>query len=192
MSIDMSQFYQVFFDETAEHLASMEALLLALDLDALDADQLNAIFRAAHSIKGGSGTFGFTDLAKVTHVLETLLDRVRKNEITLTRDMVDVFLQAGDVLRGLLEAHQNGSIANESASIAICARLEQLTAEGSPRSGGTSDALLAGTAEEPPQAIPRAAPKSPPAVAPTYQIQFANTVAAFPDETHLKNLLGEP
>jgi two-component system chemotaxis sensor kinase CheA len=173
MSIDMSQFYQVFFDETAEHLASMEALLLALDLDALDADQLNAIFRAAHSIKGGSGTFGFTDLAKVTHVLETLLDRVRKNEITLTRDMVDVFLQAGDVLRGLLEAHQNGSIANESASIAICARLERLTAEGSP------------------QAIPRAAPKSPPAVAPTYQIQFANTVAAFPDETHLKNLLGE-
>jgi two-component system chemotaxis sensor kinase CheA len=191
MSIDMSQFYQVFFDETAEHLASMEALLLALDLDALDADQLNAIFRAAHSIKGGSGTFGFTDLAKVTHVLETLLDRVRKNEITLTRDMVDVFLQAGDVLRGLLEAHQNGSIANESASIAICARLERLTAEGSPRSGGASDVLLAGAAEEPPQAIPRAAPKSPPAVAPTYQIQFANTVAAFPDETHLKNLLGE-
>jgi two-component system chemotaxis sensor kinase CheA len=192
MSIDMSQFYQVFFDETAEHLASMEALLLALDLDALDADQLNAIFRAAHSIKGGSGTFGFTDLAKVTHVLETLLDRVRKNEITLTRDMVDVFLQAGDVLRGLLEAHQNGSIADESASIAICAKLEQLTAEGSPRSGGVpTGVLLAGTAEEPPQAIPRAAPKSPPAVAPTYQIQFANTVAAFPDETHLKNLLGE-
>jgi two-component system chemotaxis sensor kinase CheA len=192
MSIDMSQFYQVFFDETAEHLASMEALLLALDLDALDADQLNAIFRAAHSIKGGSGTFGFTDLAKVTHVLETLLDRVRKNEITLTRDMVDVFLQAGDVLRGLLEAHQNGSIADESASIAICAKLEQLTAEGSPRSGGVpTGVLLAGTAEEPPQAIPRAAPKSPPAVAPTYQIQFANTVAAFPEETHLKNLLGE-
>ena len=192
MSIDMSQFYQVFFDETAEHLASMEALLLALDLDALDADQLNAIFRAAHSIKGGSGTFGFTDLAKVTHVLETLLDRVRKNEITLTRDMVDVFLQAGDVLRGLLEAHQNGSIADESASIAICARLEQLTAEGSPRSGGVpTGVLLAGAAEEPPQAIPRAAPKSPPAVAPTYKIQFANTVAAFPGETHLKNLLGE-
>ena len=192
MSIDMSQFYQVFFDETAEHLASMEALLLALDLDALDADQLNAIFRAAHSIKGGSGTFGFTDLAKVTHVLETLLDRVRKNEITLTRDMVDVFLQAGDVLRGLLEAHQNGSIADESASIAICAKLEQLTAEGSPRSGGVpTGVLLAGAAEEPPQAIPRAAPKSPPAVAPTYKIQFANTVAAFPGETHLKNLLGE-
>lgn len=133
MSIDMSQFYQVFFDEAAEHLASMEALLLALDLGAPDADQLNAIFRAAHSIKGGSGTFGFADMAEVTHVLETLLDRVRKSEITLTHDMVDAFLQAGDVLRGLLAAHQNGSIADESASIAICAKLERLTAEGPPR-----------------------------------------------------------
>ena len=130
MSIDMSQFYQVFFDEAAEHLASMEALLLALDLDAPDADQLNAIFRAAHSIKGGSGTFGFTDMAAVTHILETLLDRVRKNEITLTHDMVDVFLQAGDALHGLLTAHQNGSIADEAASIAICAKLEKLIAEG--------------------------------------------------------------
>lgn len=131
MSIDMSQFYQVFFDEAAEHLASMESLLLALDLDAPDADQLNAIFRAAHSIKGGSGTFGFTDMASVTHILETLLDRVRKNEIILTHDMVDVFLQAGDALRGLLTAHQNGSIADEAASIAICAKLEKLTAGAS-------------------------------------------------------------
>ena len=126
MSIDMSQFYQVFFDEAAEHLVSMEALLLALDLDAPDADQLNAIFRAAHSIKGGSGTFGFTDMAEVTHILETLLDRIRKNEIALTHEMVDAFLQAGDVLRGLLEAHQNGTIADEARSIAICAKLEQL------------------------------------------------------------------
>jgi two-component system chemotaxis sensor kinase CheA len=133
MSIDMSQFYQVFFDEAAEHLASMESLLLALDLDAPDPDQLNAIFRAAHSIKGGSGTFGFTDMAAVTHILETLLDRVRKNEITLTHDMVDAFLQAGDALRDLLIAHQNGSIADEAVSIAICAKLEKLTAEGSPQ-----------------------------------------------------------
>ncbi|MGB8077002.1 MAG: Hpt domain-containing protein, partial [Gallionella sp.] len=109
MSIDMSQFYQVFFDETAEHLATMESLLLAFDPSAPDADQLNAIFRAAHSIKGGSGTFGFTDMADVTHILETLLDRIRKNEVAITREMVDVFLQAGDVLRGLLDAHQNGA-----------------------------------------------------------------------------------
>ncbi len=63
MSIDMSQFYQVFFEESREHLDSMESLLLELDIGDPDAEQLNAIFRAAHSIKGSAGTFGFTDLA---------------------------------------------------------------------------------------------------------------------------------
>jgi two-component system chemotaxis sensor kinase CheA len=85
MSIDLSQFYQVFFEESQEHLDSMEALLLDLDLDAPDAEQLNAIFRAAHSIKGSAGTFGFTDLAEVTHVLENLLDRIRKGELACVR-----------------------------------------------------------------------------------------------------------
>lgn len=126
MSIDMSQFYQVFFDEAAEHLANMESLLLALDLGSPDPDQLNAIFRAAHSIKGGSGTFGFSDMAEVTHILETLLDRIRKNEMALTHEMVDAFLQAGDVLHGLLEAHQNGTAADETATMNICVKLDRL------------------------------------------------------------------
>src|SRR3989338_4058388 len=135
MSIDMSQFYQVFFEESAEHLDSMESLLLALDLDAPDPDQLNAIFRSAHSIKGGSGTFGFNDMTEVTHILETLLDGIRKNEIKITADMVDAFLQAGDVLKGLLEAHQNGTIADPAPSIEIRARLSQLTTKGSQHDG---------------------------------------------------------
>ena len=178
MSIDMSQFYQVFFDEAAEHLVSMESLLLALDLDAPDADQLNAIFRAAHSIKGGSGTFGFTDMADVTHVLETLLDRIRKNEISLTHDMVDAFLQAGDVLRGLLEAHQHGKIADESRSIAICAKLEKLADNSSGDRGQKAEGkAVAGSSQTLPQH--------------TYQIQFAKTRAAFPNKAHLNNLLEE-
>ena len=77
----------------------MERLLLSLDVDAPNPDDLNAIFRAAHSIKGGSGTFGFTDMTGVTHILETLLDRLRKNELALRSEMVDAFLEAGDVLR---------------------------------------------------------------------------------------------
>jgi two-component system chemotaxis sensor kinase CheA len=175
MSIDMSQFYQVFFDETAEHLASMESLLLAIDPDAPDADQLNAIFRAAHSIKGGSGTFGFTDMADVTHILETLLDRIRKNEIAITRDMVDAFLQAGDVLRGLLDAHQNGAVADEAASIEICAKLERLT--NSPTAGAESAAN--------PRAVPHAS------VHHIYKIQFANSLDVFPTQFYLENLLDD-
>ena len=74
MSTDLKQFYQVFFDEPAEHLATMESLLLAIDPALASPDDLNAIFRAAHSMKGGAGTFGFTDMTEITHVLESLLD----------------------------------------------------------------------------------------------------------------------
>ena len=128
MSIDMSQFYQVFFDETSEHLANMETLLLNLDVDAPSLEDLNAVFRAAHSIKGGSGTFGFTDMTSVTHILETLLDRLRKEELPLRADMVDAFLAAGDVLRSQLEHHQGGPEADEEEIAAVCARLAQLAA----------------------------------------------------------------
>ncbi|MBI3481162.1 MAG: chemotaxis protein CheW [Nitrosomonadales bacterium] len=176
MSIDMSQFYQVFFEESAEHLESMESLLLALDLDAPDADQLNAIFRAAHSIKGGSGTFGFTDMTEVTHVLETLLDRIRKNEIAITSDMVDAFLQAGDVLRGLLMAHQNGTVADETASLGIRARLEKLAGKdsGQPSFAQPGSAPVAAS-DQPGQHI--------------YQINFPNSSAIFPEASQLNNLL---
>ncbi len=126
MSIDMSQFYQVFFDETSEHLASMETLLLNLDVDNPSLEELNAIFRAAHSIKGGSGTFGFTDMTSVTHVLETLLDRLRKEELHVRPDMVDAFLAAGDILRAQLGHHQGGPEADAGEIEAVCARLNQL------------------------------------------------------------------
>ncbi|WP_412479152.1 chemotaxis protein CheA [Azonexus sp. IMCC34839] len=129
----MSQFYQVFFEESAEHLAAMESLLLDLDVDNPDPEQLNAIFRAAHSIKGSAGTFGFTDLAETTHILENLLDRIRKEELGLRADMVDAFLQCGDVLRDMLEAHQGRGEVEPATVEAICARLRQLSANG----GGT-------------------------------------------------------
>ncbi len=122
----MSQFYQVFFEETSEHLASMENLLLNLDVNDPSLEDLNAIFRAAHSIKGGSGTFGFTDMTSVTHVLESLLDRLRKEEIPLLAEMVDAFLEAGDILRAQLEHHQGGPEAEADVIASVCARLNQL------------------------------------------------------------------
>ncbi len=181
MSIDMSQFYQVFFEESAEHLDSMESLLLALDLNAPDPDQLNAIFRSAHSIKGGSGTFGFNDMTEVTHILETLLDGIRKNEITITADMVDAFLKAGDVLRGLLAAHQNGTVADPAPSIAIRTRLAQLTAKGEQQHG-----LQNSSAAAPPPGIVPA-----PSVQHIYQIKFLKSPVIFPGEAELDNLLEE-
>ncbi|MBI5625835.1 MAG: chemotaxis protein CheW [Nitrosomonadales bacterium] len=198
MSIDMSQFYQVFFEESAEHLASMESLLVSLDLEAPDADQLNAIFRAAHSIKGGSSTFGFTDMAEVTHILETLLDRIRKNEIAITREMVDAFLEAGDVLHGLLEAHQNGNIADESASISVCAKLKRLSgnhAETSNQKENDAPRVPQRLSSHKAPGNPRpaktgaAATAQSPSVQHVYQIEFAKTRTAFPSKAHLDNLI---
>ena len=107
MATGMEQFLQVFFEETDEHLATLELLLIGLDLDEPDAETLNGIFRAAHSIKGSSGMFGFDDLTAVTHELETLLDRIRCGQTALHADMIGVFLEARDVLQRLLDAHRS-------------------------------------------------------------------------------------
>jgi len=104
--IDLSQFYQVFFEEAGENLDRMEAQLLEIDLTAADDEELNSIFRCAHSVKGGAATFGFADVAELTHQMETLLDKLRRHELTPTAPMVDVLLQAGDALRAQLARHQ--------------------------------------------------------------------------------------
>lgn len=115
MTVDMSQFFQVFFDETEELLAEMEKLLLAIDPSAPDVEDLNAIFRAAHSIKGGAGTFGLNDLTEITHVLESLLDSIRKGEMALTAEHVDAFLSAKDVLKMQLDGHRHQSPVDQDA-----------------------------------------------------------------------------
>lgn len=153
MAIDMSQFYQVFFEESAEHLAAMEGLLLDLDVDNPDPEQLNAIFRAAHSIKGSAGTFGFTDLAETTHILENLLDRIRKQELDLRPDMVDAFLECGDLLRDMLEGHQGRGAVDQSAVEAICARLRQLSTDSLQQAESAPSPNPAATEKAPLDAI---------------------------------------
>ncbi|MGI2258481.1 chemotaxis protein CheA [Shewanella sp. GXUN23E] len=104
MDIDLSQFSQVFFEESIEGLAVMEAELLNLNVDNPDSESINTIFRAAHSIKGGSGTFGFTAVANFTHLLETLLDEIRDGRRKMLPEHVDILLHSVDVLRGMLDA----------------------------------------------------------------------------------------
>ncbi|MFG6416793.1 chemotaxis protein CheA [Roseateles sp. DC23W] len=104
--IDLSQFYQVFFEEAGENLDNMEQLLLNVNVEEADDEELNAIFRCAHSIKGGAATFGFSDVAELTHQMETLLDKLRRHELQPNAAMVDVLLQSGDALRTQLARHQ--------------------------------------------------------------------------------------
>ncbi|CAG9245018.1 chemotaxis protein CheA [Paraburkholderia caribensis] len=131
MTLDITQFYQTFFDEADELLAQMEQLLLNLDVGHPDPEDLAAIFRAAHSIKGGAATFGFTALTETTHILESLLDRARNNEIVLRKDMIDTFLETKDVLSGQLADYRASAEPDAAIAAAICAKLEQLHKESS-------------------------------------------------------------
>jgi len=126
MTLDITQFYQTFFDEADELLAQMEQLLLNLDVGTPDPEDLAAIFRAAHSIKGGAATFGFTALTETTHILESLLDRARNNELTLRKDMIDTFLETKDVLADQLAAYRASEEPDAAAAATICAKLERL------------------------------------------------------------------
>ena len=115
---DLSQFYEIFFEEAGENLQQMEQQLLELDLDTVDDEQLNAIFRCAHSIKGGAATFGFADVAELTHQMESLLDKLRRHELQLLMPMVDVLLESSDALKGLLARHQgSGNPAPETSEL---------------------------------------------------------------------------
>jgi two-component system chemotaxis sensor kinase CheA len=126
MTIDISQFYQVFFDEAEELLAEMERLLLAVDVESPNEEDLNAIFRTAHSVKGGASTFGVSDMSEVTHVLETLLDRIRKGEMALTSTHVDAFLAAKDILKMQLDGHRLGSAVDQEAVGDVRMMLQEL------------------------------------------------------------------
>lgn len=130
MSIDMSQFYEVFFDEAEELLAEAERLLLGIDMENPDAEDLNAIFRAAHSIKGGAATFGFMDMTEITHVLENLLDKIRKNEMVLTAEHVDAFLAAKDVLKMELDGHRLATAVDEEQVADVKMMLKSLSEAG--------------------------------------------------------------
>jgi two-component system, chemotaxis family, sensor kinase CheA len=122
--IDLSQFFQVFFEEAGENLDNMEQMLLNLDVDNADDEELNAIFRCAHSVKGGAATFGFTDVAELTHQMETLLDKLRRHELTPTAAMVDVLLASGDALKAQLARHQgNGADAPDTTALLNSIRL---------------------------------------------------------------------
>ncbi|HAY4673085.1 TPA: chemotaxis protein CheA [Escherichia coli] len=129
MSMDISDFYQTFFDEADELLADMEQHLLVLQPEAPDAEQLNAIFRAAHSIKGGAGTFGFSVLQETTHLMENLLDEARRGEMQLNTDIINLFLETKDIMQEQLDAYKQSQEPDAASFDYICQALRQLVLE---------------------------------------------------------------
>ncbi len=125
---DLSQFYQIFFEEAGENLDLMEQMLLNLNLETADDEELNGIFRCAHSVKGGAATFGFSDVAELTHQMESLLDRLRRHELQPNSAMVDVLLESADASRGLLARHQAGDSGEGPPTGELVRRIRALVA----------------------------------------------------------------
>ncbi len=136
MSMDISDFYQTFFDEADELLADMEQHLLLLDPQTPDIEQLNAIFRAAHSIKGGAATFGFSVLQETTHLLENLLDGARRAEMSLSTDIINLFLETKDIMQEQLDAYKSSQDPDAESFEYICAALRQLALEAQAQQQG--------------------------------------------------------
>ncbi|MDY7509463.1 chemotaxis protein CheA [Ralstonia wenshanensis] len=133
MNLDLSQFFGAFFEEAEELLVDMERLLLNLDVANPSSDDLNAIFRCAHSIKGGAATFGFTHMTELTHVAESILDRARTGTLQLRENMVDAFLETKDVLKSQLDAYRQEHPIDTATLEYMVAKLNSLTAEeGAP------------------------------------------------------------
>ena len=149
MSMDISDFYQTFFDEADELLADMEQHLLVLQPEAPDAEQLNAIFRAAHSIKGGAGTFGFSVLQETTHLMENLLDEARRGEMQLNTDIINLFLETKDIMQEQLDAYKQSQEPDAASFDYICQALRQLALEAKGETPSAVTRLRGGAKSEP-------------------------------------------
>ena len=185
--IDLTQFFQIFFEEAGENLGSMEQMLLALDIGQPDDEELNAIFRCAHSVKGGAATFGFSDVAELTHQMETLLDKLRRHELTPTAAMVDVLLASGDALKAQLARHQgNGADPIDTSDLLVTIR-RQL--DGEP--AATVAAVPATTPATRTTPATLAAPAAKPVAAPARpSVRLLElTVGPLPDPSTADNLV---
>lgn len=156
--MDISDFYQAFFDEADELMADMEKYLLELDLDSPDREVLNAIFRAAHSIKGGAGTFGFSVLQQTMHILENLLDDVRSGKLQINDPIRDLFLESKDIMQDQLDAYKASAEPDQETFLYICEALRQIALDSTEQASLPAEVAAVPVMAEP-VATPVAAAK---------------------------------
>jgi len=129
MALDMEQLRKMFYEECRENLEVLEDVLLNLDPAQVEEESINTIFRAAHSIKGGAGTFNLLDISEFTHNVEAYLDLVRNNERSLSAETIDLLLKSGDCIHSMLEGHELGNEVNVALKEEVGVKLAQLLSE---------------------------------------------------------------
>ncbi|MBU2899281.1 chemotaxis protein CheA [Vibrio hepatarius] len=129
MALDMEQLRKMFYEECRENLEVLEDVLLNLDINNVEEESINTIFRAAHSIKGGAATFNLLDISEFTHSVEAYLDLVRNQQRELTASTVDLLLKSGDCIHAMLEGHEQGSDVDIELKNQVSAQLHSLLGE---------------------------------------------------------------
>ncbi|MEK6747964.1 MAG: chemotaxis protein CheA [Pseudomonadota bacterium] len=166
MTVDVTQFFQAFFEESFEGLAAMESALLNLDIGAADSEAINRIFRAAHSIKGGAATFGFTAVAEFTHLVETLMDQIRSGQRAVTQPDVEILLHSVDCMHAMLDAVRDGSAVNQEQIAAVSQELQASLA------GGAIASVATPAAQQSSMSAPKAIPNEKAATNGLWKINF--------------------
>ncbi len=127
IDIDLAQFHDIFFEESFEGIEIMESELLNLTPGTADKEIINTIFRAAHSIKGSASTFGFSEISEFTHNMETVLDKIRNNELAITQHLISVLLSAVDALNNMLISNREAKPYDSTIVQNVSAQLEKLS-----------------------------------------------------------------
>jgi len=130
VNIDLTQFHEVFFEECSEGMEIMESGLLNLTSNS-DPEVINTIFRAAHSIKGGGGTFGFSEISDFTHGMETILDEMRNGKLAVTPRAVELLLAALDCLRDMVQCSKDKKPIDQTLVSDLHQQLEAFTSDSS-------------------------------------------------------------
>ncbi len=136
--MDVSQYLEIFIDETKEHLQNLNENLLVIEKEPENKDTINEIFRAAHSLKGMAGTMGFKRMQRLTHDMENIFSEIRNDKMTVTAGLIDVLFQCLDALEEYLDIIQSTANEGENDNEAIINRLNEILQEGT--AGGAAPA----------------------------------------------------
>ncbi len=151
--MDVSQYLEIFLDETNEHLQSLNTQILALEQDPENMDTINEIFRAAHSLKGMAGTMGYKRMQTLTHDMENVFSEVRNGNIKVNADMIDVLFQCLDALEEYNTTIRESSDEGTNDNSALIKRLNDIMNGGSGSAGAST-----ARAEAPAEAAAESAP----------------------------------
>nr|MCR5374017.1 Hpt domain-containing protein [Lachnospiraceae bacterium] len=150
--MDVSQYLEIFIDETSEHIQSLNDCIMNLEQEPDNKDTINEIFRAAHSLKGMAGTMGFKRMQHLTHDMENVFSEVRNDKVKVNGEMIDVLFQCLDAIEGYLETIKSTSDEGTEEHEEIITKLNEILSNAGGTAPAAAPAAKAEAASEAPKA----------------------------------------